>query len=117
MIFLTPVSFDEGRLESQRQTIEHFADQLASIFRRKNGGAYYKDAQQDYLYNQWAKSSQDVLNLLAMISAIGLGRVTTSREFLKYSPPKDRDKIFYLIDKDSYQKNRQRQEYVYGDVK
>jgi hypothetical protein len=52
-----------------------------------------------------------------MISAIGLGRVTTSREFLKYSPPKDRDKIFYLIDKDSYQKNRQRQEYVYGDVK
>ena len=58
-----------------------------------------------------------IINLLAMISAIGLGRVTTSREFLKYSPPKDRDKIFYLIDKDSYQKNRQRQEYVYGDVK
>ncbi len=115
---LNTVSFDEGRLESQRQTIEQFADQLLPrFFRRKNGGAYYKDARQDYLYNQWAKSSQDVLNLLAMISAIGLGRVTTSREFLKYSPPKDRDKIFYLIDKDSYQKNRQRQEYVYGDVK
>ena len=27
------------------------------------------------------------------------------------------ERIQYLIDKDSYQKNRQRQEYVYGDVK
>ena len=115
---LNHTSFDQDRLESKREAIEQFADQLLPrFFRPETGGADYKDAQEDQYYNQWAKSSQDVHNLLALISAIGLGRVTTSREVVVHSPPKDRDKIFYLVDKKSYQKDRQRQTQVYGGFK
>jgi hypothetical protein len=104
---LNDTVFDQDRLETQRPAIEQLAAQLPpQFFRRNTNGADYKDAQQDYRCNQWAESSQDINNLLAMISAIGLGRVTTPGEIIFYNPPKNRDNIFYLIDKDSYQQNR-----------
>ncbi len=103
---INEASFDSFRLEENRQTIEQFANQLLPRFRKvETGGANYLDAQEDQYYNQWAKSSQEVRNLLALISAIGLGRVTTSREVIKYAKTKDKNKIYYLLDYDLYAKS------------
>ncbi len=110
--------FNKDRLEQNRETIEKLADQLQPRFFRKDiGGADSKDAIFDKYQNQWANSTQDSKHLLALISAIGLGKVTTARAYLNQASIKEKGVIRYLVDKEAYVKERNRQKNIYGNIK
>ena len=86
--------FNKDRLEENRDTIEKLADQLQPRFFKKDIGNDWHDAVYDKYQTQWAKSEYEAKPLLALISAIGLGRFTTTR---KESP------IRYVVDNQRYQ--------------
>lgn len=110
--------FNKDNLEQHRETIEKLADQLQPrFFKVDTGGADFRDAIYDKYQNQWDTSSQEYKHLLSLISAIGLGKVTTTRAYLNRAPVKEKSVIRYLIDKESYIKEYKRQTYIYGDIK
>lgn len=98
--------FNKKALEENRGTIEKLAHQLQPRFFKKDVGNDWRDAIYDQYQTQWAQSEQDPKHLLALISAIGLGRFTTSREYLKYCPTKEKNIFRYLIDPERYQQTR-----------
>ncbi|MDD4027430.1 MAG: hypothetical protein PHO75_04595 [Candidatus Shapirobacteria bacterium] len=110
--------FNKDNLEQHRKTIEKLADQLQPrFFNIDTGGADSRYAIYDKYQNQWTNSNNDYKQLLALISAIGLGKVTTARAYLNRAPVKEKSVIRYLIDKESYIKEYKRQTYIYGDIK
>lgn len=94
--------FNKERLEENRDVIEKFADQLQFRFFKQDVGSDWHYANNDKYQTQWTNSEYDVKHLLALISAIGLGRFTTSSAELRAAP---KTPIRYLIDKDRYLKN------------
>ena len=96
--------FNKEAIEKNRGTIEKLAYQLQPRFFKKDVGNDWHDAIYDQYQTQWAQSEEDSKHLLALISAIRLGRFTTSREYLRNCPTKEKNVFRYLIDPERYQK-------------
>lgn len=121
---INEVAFNKNKLEEYRDTIEKLADQLQEdLYNKDTLGAdieyaYYKkgtlgvDIEHAYhnnikLESAWTKDNTVRNQLLALITAIGLGGVTS---------PRIMGSINYLIDKEAYKKERARLADVYGDA-
>lgn len=112
---INDVVFNEERLEKKRNNIEKLADQLQPhFFTKETNGADSRYAINDKYQNCWDSKGENYKLLLALISAIGLGKVSTSREYLNRVRIKDKSTIYYLIDKTGYLKELARQKYVNG---
>ena len=110
--------FNKDRLEQHQETIEKLADQLQPrFFNVDTGGADSRYAIYDKYQIQWTNSDNDYKQLLALITAIGLGKVTTARAYLNRAPIKEKNTIRYLVDKEAYTKEQNRQKNVYGNIK
>lgn len=112
--------FSDDRLESVRETIEQFAEQLPDIF-SSDFGADSKFAKntKDKVVKEgkpWTSDTQDSMALLSLIEAIGLGRVVTGLSIDKHMKPSERGNFLFKIDWVSYNKDKARKIYVYGNT-
>ena len=107
--------FSEEKLEKNRTVIEKLADQLQPrFFNKETSGADSKYAVNDKFQTCWDSTGKNYKKLLSLISAIGLGKVTTTKEYLSRARTKDKDTYYYLVDKEFYKADQEHKKNLAG---